>query len=230
MAMFGKRGKAPVPMVAKEARPWRALMAAVGVALLITVGAMVSFNQSVKQAQTKAPIWLASTLITGGSRISAADVKKVEVPKSAASLLSNGRSPVGKMAAVTIVPGSAISANEVSGNVVVIPPGDVGVWVATTPTQDGVLSIGQSVLPYEVPQSGSSSAQAQSLTTAPVEIVAISSQGGIPLGSAGSSVGLSTGLNAPAAVELAVPAKSAPTIMAAGATHTIVLAVPGGAH
>lgn len=231
MPTFSKRERAPVPVVAKEPRPWRALLAAVGVALLITVGAMVSFNQTVKQEQVTAPIWLTTSLISGGSRITASEVKEVEVPKSAASLLSLGENPVGKMAAVTVLAGSVLSKTDIGGLAALIPSGTIGVWVATTPAQDGVLAIGQSVLPYEVPQSGSNTASsAQPLTTAPAEIVAISSQSGAPVGSVGASAGLGTGFNAPAAVELAVPAKSAAAIMAAVATHTIVLAVPGGVH
>ncbi len=217
-----------MPVAERRERPWRALMLAVGVAALVTVGAMISVNQTVKQQQKTRPVWVTTALIPGGSRITASDVKSVQVPQAAASLLYSGPSPVGRSAAVTILAGSALSRADVGGKAVAVSAGDVGVWVATTPGQDGALFIGQMVLPYTTTsQSGPTATLAQPLTTAPVQVVAISSQSGAPIGSVGAAAGL-TGLNAPAAVELAVPSKAAAAVIAAVAARTVILAVPGG--
>ena len=226
--MFGRTKRAPVPVAEHRGRPWRALAAAIGVAVLVTVGAMASVSQAMKQQQKTLSVWVTTALIPGGSRIASSDVKSVQVPEAAASLLYSGPSPVGRSATVTVLAGSALSQSDVGGKAVAIPAGDIGVWVATTPGQDGALFIGQTVLPYAVPQAGSSGpSQAQTLTSGPVQVVAISSQSGAPIGSVGAAAGL-TGFNAPAAVELAVPSKAAAAVLAAVAAHTVILAVPGG--
>lgn len=220
--------KAPVAVNPRESRPWGALSLAAGVALLITVGAMISVNQAVKTQSKTVPVWVTTALVSGGSTITASDVTETQVPQALGSLLYTGSSPIGKAASVTLLKGTVLVPVDVGGRGVVIPQGEIGVWVATTPTQDGSLSLGQLVLPYVAPQSGvSGTTPAQTLTNGPVRIVAISGQSGTLQGSVGGSVGIGAS-NAPVAVELAVPSASAAALIAAVANHTVILAVPGG--
>jgi len=227
-----KGRKAPVPVKDRTERPWRALGIAVGVALLVTVGAWISVAQTLSTKTQTETVWLTTRLIPGGSVIRAGDLQKTEVPASLTGVLYTGKAPLGKSVTVTVVKGTVLQPGELGTGSVAIPSGEIGVWVATTPAQDGSITVGQLVIPYLVPQAGSANqASAQPLVSNPVMVVALSDQSGnLDNGVGGSSSGSSalvTG-SAPAAVEIAVPVKAASAVVAAAANRTVVLAAPGG--
>lgn len=235
--MAGRSKKsAAVPVASKPSDGrGKALLGAVLIALAITGAASLSFNADVQARTANETVWRIVENVPGGTAIPSSAVQAEQVPAGLANLLYTGKkSPAGHSARVALLAGALVARAELGGQAVALPVGDVGVWVPTSPNQDGMVSLGELVLPYAYEQSSSQTtpSSATALTKQAVEIVAMTDSNGNAITGGTSSSAVTTDLSpagmAPVAVELAVPAKTAAQFIAASQNKSVVLAVPGG--
>lgn len=212
--------------------PLGTVLTAVGIALLVTVGLLISVNQTLHAKTAAQTVWKVIQTVPAGEPITKADVQPLSAPAGLAGMLySNTKAPIGKVAKVSLFAGMLLASQDLGGKGISVPKGDVGVWVATSPNEDGIISLGEWVTPYFVPPANSSVTKAQALTTSPVQIVSVSNANGTPQtsGSSGATSALSVNsVGAPVAVEVAVPKPEADVVVNAAAQHNVALTVPGG--
>ncbi len=228
------RVRASLPVEGKRRSSSAVLVGAVVFALLVTTAEFVSEGQAVRAKTASETVWRVVEAVPAGTSIPAKAVVGLKAPAAVAHYLYTGRNPAGRTAKVMLLPGDVLARADLGGSALRVPPGYVGVWVATNPTQDGSLAVGEWVVPYLVVANGGSAQQkASAISPTALQIVAMVDANGNSSASSAASSGLlsiSSGGGGPSAVELAAPAAIAGSIVAASANHAMVLAVPGGAQ
>lgn len=228
--MRSRKARPEVPVDRSGKSPLGTILSAVGIALLVTVGLVISVNQTLHSTTAAQTVWKVIQTVPAGEPITKADVQPLSAPAGLAGMLySNAKAPVGKVARVSLFTGVLLASQDLGGKGISVPKGDVGVWVATTPNEDGIISLGEFVVPYYIPTANSNVTKAKALTTSAVQIVSVSDSSGTPQTSGGSGTASAFAVSgAPVAVEIAVPTSEAALVVDAAAQHNVAMAVPGG--